>query len=78
MALEVLELMQGQVIHQAYCAGWIRHGLETPMHYALWLGQRNFDQGMPDQWFGHCPHRMTSGMWIRLADLDDERRHARH
>ena len=73
LAIEVLKLMQDQPLSQAYCAGWIRHGLETPMHYALWLGYRNFDQGMPDQWFGRCPHRLTSGMWVRWADYDDRR-----
>ena len=73
LALEVFEHMRDQPLHQAYCAGWIRHGLETPMHYALWLGYRDFDRGMPDQWFGRCPHRLTSGLWIRWADADDRR-----
>ena len=67
LAVETLRMMQGQPMHPAYCTGWLRPGMETQMHYCLWLGYNNFDQGLPDQWFGRDANRAPQLAWLRLA-----------
>ena len=73
---QVLEELLDQPMHPAYCAGWLRPGMETPLHYCLWLGYPHYDQGMPDQWLGCDPNRVAPLSWSRRASLDDRRQAA--
>ena len=61
-------------MHAAYCAGWLRHGMETPLPYALWLGYDAFDQGMPDQSLGCDGNRSAPLSWARRAEFESMRR----
>ena len=46
--VRVLRSFHGHRMHNAYCAGFLRPSLETPLLYALWLGYADFDRGLPD------------------------------
>ena len=57
-------------MYPAWCIGWLRPGMETPLHYALWLGYRNSDQGLPDQFFGTDGNRAPTAVWGHWADIE--------
>ena len=58
-------------MHPAWCIGWLRPGMETPIHYALWLGYIDYDRGLPDQYFGYDGNREPTAKWGLWAGIEE-------
>ena len=51
--ITVLQRLKSATIDEAWRPGFVLPGMENPLQYALWLGQRHFDRGFEDQGFGY-------------------------